>query len=74
MQERPDLVDPNLMKERYSVDAYYVPLDQIPSEDIVNSSMYWYSLWSHTRDGQWKGYLRIDLANYDDQQARSQLD
>lgn len=62
------------MKEKFSVDAYFVALDQTTQESIIDSSVYWYSLWSHTRGGIWKGYLQIDLINSDDQQARLQLD
>ena len=62
------------LKEKFSVDAYFVALDQTTQESIIESSIYWYSLWSHTRGGIWKGYLQIDLNNSDDQQARLLLD
>lgn len=67
------LFDPIKMKNDYAVDAYYVQLNQTTSEEIINESTYWYSLWSHTRSGKWKGYLQIDLAGEDDAQARLQL-
>ena len=73
-QDFPGLFKRSDLKRDYSVDAYYVQLNQTTSEEIVSESTYWYSLWSHTRDGRWKGYLRIDLADEDDGQARSQLD
>ena len=40
---------------------------------IIESSTYWYSLWSHTRDGQWKGYLQVELANVEDETARTEI-
>lgn len=36
-------------------------------------SAYWYSLWSHRRNGQWKGYLQIDLLPTDDATASAEL-
>ncbi len=68
------LLDSSNLKNNYAVDAYYVPLNHTTPEETVNQSAYWYSLWSHTRNGEWKGYLQIDLAGDDDQQARLQLD
>ena len=68
------LFDPINLKNDYAVDAYYVQLNHTSSEEIINESTYWYSLWSHTRGGKWKGYLQIDLAGADDGQARLQLD
>ena len=68
------LFDQINLKNDYAVDAYYVSLNQATAEEIINISIYWYSLWSHTRGGKWKGYLQIDLAGYDDEQARLQLD
>ena len=62
------------LKEKFSVDAYFVALDQTTQESIIEISIYWYSLWSHTRGGISKGYLQIDLNNSDDQQARLLLD
>ena len=68
------LFDPISLKQAYAVDGYYVQLNQTTSEEIIYQSIYWYSLWSHTRDGKWKGYLQIDLADNDDEQAILQLD
>ena len=70
----PSLFDKIRLQDNFAIDSYFVPLNQIPSEEIINISIYWYSLWSHTRDGRWKGYLQIDLAGDDDEQARLQLD
>ena len=70
----PGLIDKVGLKNNYFVDAYYAPLNQITAEEIIKESTYWYSLWSHTRDGKWKGYLQIDLAASDDEYARLQLD
>ena len=68
------LFDEVRLEEDFSIDAYFGQLNHTTPEDIINESTYWYSIWSHTRGGQWKGYLQIDLAGNDDDQARLQLD
>ena len=74
LQIFPSLFDRASLKTGYAVDAYYVQLNQTTSEEIINESTYWYSLWSHTRGGKWKGYLQIDLAGYEDPHAVLHLD
>jgi len=61
-------------KSRFHVDAYFVPLEDNPPASLVERSAYWYSLWSHRRNGQWKGYLQIDLSSTDDAIARAELE
>ena len=72
-QQSPRLFQPEATIEDFGVDAYFVQLNAVP-ESLVARSAYWYSLWSHRRDGQWKGYLQIDLSSADDQAAKAQLD
>ncbi len=67
------LFDQSHLKISYSIDAYFVPLNQTTPEEIIDASIYWYSMWSHTRSGQWKGYLKINLAD-DDEEAGLRLD
>lgn len=69
----PDLFDHADTKNRFHADAYFVPLDDNPPAYLVERSAYWYSLWSHRRNGQWKGYLQIDLSATDDATARAEL-
>jgi len=71
-QNRPLFV-PQETKARYHVDAYFVQLDGGAPEPLVSSATYWYSMWSHRRSGDWKGYLRIDLSSNDEQAARANL-
>lgn len=68
----PDLFKHADTKTRFHVDAYFVPLDDNPPAHLVESSAYWYSLWSHRRSGQWKGFLQIDLSATDDATARAE--
>ncbi|MEP7009090.1 MAG: hypothetical protein ABJC13_02090 [Acidobacteriota bacterium] len=67
------LFEPQGAKRRFQVDAYFVQLDGAKPELLVDNSIYWYSLWSHRRSGDWKGYIHIDLTPSDDQAARANL-
>jgi hypothetical protein len=69
----PDLFDHADTKNQFHVDAYFVPLDDNPPAYLVERTAYWYSLWSHQRNGQWKGYLQIDLSRTDDTTAKTEL-
>ncbi len=60
-------------KQDYEVDAYFVMLNDGPPEPLVGQSAYWYSLWSHRRNGVWKGYLQIDLSSAEDPVANANL-
>ncbi|MBN1981105.1 MAG: hypothetical protein JW795_06215 [Chitinivibrionales bacterium] len=66
----PHVFDKKAIKHRYRVDNYFVCLSSAMSEELIERSTYWYSLWSHRRNFQWKGYLRIDLSNRLDEAAR----
>ena len=70
----PGVFDPTHTKADYHVDAYFVRLDTGIPEPLVAQSTYWYSFWSHRRDGRWKGYLQIDLSPTDDEVAVANLD
>jgi hypothetical protein len=61
-------------KDDYRVDAYFVQLNCESPEPLVQLSAYWYSLWSHRRNGLWKGFLQIDLSSEEDETARINLD
>ena len=69
----PALFNHDGIKAAYSVDAYFVPLNQVPPETIVSRSIYWNSLWSHNRGNAWKGYLQVDLSDNGDTDARTEL-
>lgn len=69
----PDLFNHAETKTLFHVDAYFVPMDDNPPAHLVERSAYWYSLWSHCRNGQWKGYLQIDLAPTDDVTAKAEI-
>jgi hypothetical protein len=38
-------------------------------EALIERATYWYGIWSHRRNGLWKGYLQLDLAPDEDTTA-----
>lgn len=70
----PRLFSPVYTREDYHVDAYFVRLNGDAPEPLVRQTAYWYSVWSHRRNGEWKGYLQIDLSSTDDPEAKDNLD
>lgn len=57
------------VKEKYKVDHFLI----FSSEITVPLICYWYSLWSHRRDGMWKGFAEIDLDPANNEQAAQLL-
>lgn len=62
------LVDNPWIKLTYRVDHYVVPLSESP-ETLIEMSAYWYSMWSHRRSMQWKGFLTVRLEPGNDLEA-----
>ncbi|WP_066735851.1 DUF6932 family protein [Cupriavidus sp. D384] len=67
------LLDQQFVKRRFMVDSYWVD-STISMRDLICLSTYWYSLWSHRRSLQWKGFLEIDLDPALDDSAHDVLD
>jgi hypothetical protein len=55
-------------KATYSVDHFLIGLGH-PPHLLVDQSRYWYGLFSHRRDGVWKGMLKVGLADANDDAA-----
>lgn len=49
------------IKDEYKVDFYVQSLSD-PVDTLVSMTTYWYSMWSHRRTGQWKGFIKVDLS------------
>lgn len=49
------------LKTNFAMDAYFIVLGQPTDEWQIKNISYWYSMWSHRRDGLWKGFIQIDL-------------
>lgn len=55
------LFDTDACKLRYFVDGYPQVLGEPHDKARVRQTSYWYSMWSHLRDGTWKGFVQVDL-------------
>jgi hypothetical protein len=60
-------------KDRYSIDAYFVMLGNPLDTFLAGRVAYWYSMWSHRRDGLWKGFVQVDLDTTHDPEGRNRL-
>ena len=66
------IFDWDYIRREFSVDGYIVPMDLSAPETVLyalRNAVYWYSVWSHTRDRQWKGYVELDLGPSGDSEA-----
>lgn len=54
------------VKATYSVDAYPYVLGEPVNARHVKQISYWYSMWSHRRNGLWKGFIQVDLKPQED--------
>jgi len=69
----PVLRDQNQIKTTYRLDHYFLDMARHPVL-TVEWTRYWTGLFSHRRDGVWKGMLRIDLNTpVEDTNARAHL-
>ena len=71
--DQADVLDHDHAKAVFSVDSYFVEVNLLPPENLVKQSTYWYSMWSHRRNQEWKGYLQWDLSSVDDALAAAWL-
>lgn len=67
------LFDSKQTKANFAMDAYPVVLGNPTDEWQVRNVNYWYSMWSHRRDGVWKGFVQVDLDPAQDADARAML-
>lgn len=68
-----DVLDHDHAKATYLVDSYFVEINLLPPDNLVKQSTYWYSMWSHRRNQDWKGYLQLDLSPAEDAAASAWL-
>lgn len=73
LQKAGQLFDQKHLKATYGVDGYFNVLGQLVDARQVQSIAYWYSMWSHRRDGLWKGFVQVDLDPSQDADARAVL-
>lgn len=66
-------IDQALTKQIYKCDAYIIDMNE-PVKSVVNSTRFWFGLFSHQRDTSlWKGMLSVELDTQQDISARSIL-
>jgi hypothetical protein len=69
-----EVVNQNLNKQRYQLDTYGMVVDQGGPLEMMNATIYWYSLFSHKKVAQdWKGFVIIPLNPADDQMALASI-
>lgn len=71
--QNPELFDHDKVKEKYKVDHYPIVLGKALDAYQIRQLSYWYSMWSHRRDGLWKGFIQIGLDPAEDAQALQAL-
>lgn len=69
----PVLFDHDHVKTTYKVDHYPVVLGKYIDAFQVRQVSYWYSMWSHRRDGLWKGFIQVSLDPAEDIHALQTL-
>jgi hypothetical protein len=69
-----EVVNQSLNKQRYQCDTYGIVVDQGGPLEMMNATIYWYSLFSHKKvTHDWKGFVRIPLNPADDQAALASI-
>ena len=68
------LFNPESVKHRYQLDHSFVPLNDGPTEAVIDVAVGWATLFSFTRDGSPKGFVRIDLVDHDEANVLVQLE
>jgi hypothetical protein len=66
------VLDSQQAKAAYKCDAYFVNLTN-PPQFTVEQTRYWFGLYSHRRNGLWKGMLQIPLPITQDDADASKL-
>jgi hypothetical protein len=61
------------LKTIYAIDGYFITLGQSVDIKQVRNISYWYSMWSHRRNGLWKGFVQVNLDPLEDIKARTLL-
>jgi len=73
LQQHGSLFIPDEIKKIYQIDGYLCLLGEPMGKNHVRRISYWYSMWSHRRNGLWKGFLQIDLSPNEDELAYKTL-
>ena len=67
----PIIFDKKQVKKLWKVDGYLHPLGDEVDYNSIKMISYWYSMWSHRRNNDWKGFVQISLDYSYDEEARN---
>ncbi len=73
VQKDRKVFDHEYLKTEYGVDAYFITLGKPVDAYQARKIAYWYSMWSHRRNGLWKGFVEVDLSPDQDADAWTML-
>jgi hypothetical protein len=59
VENNPRIFDPRQSKMWYGCDHYAFDLSPLSADEIVQRACYWNSLFTHRRNGAWKGFIRL---------------
>jgi len=62
-----DLFVSDRSKARFHVDAYAMVIGNPLETADIQQIAYWYSMWSHRKNGLWKGFVQVDISTGEDQ-------
>ena len=62
------------LKTTFAIDGYFFMLGNPIDVKEIKIITYWYSIWSHRRNGLWKGFVQIDLDPSQDAEANKILE
>lgn len=71
--KHPILFDHSHVKIAFHVDHYPAVLGKPMDASQIRQISYWYSMWSHRRDGLWKGFVQVSLDPLEDLPALQML-
>jgi hypothetical protein len=70
-----EIVNLKKNKIRFFTDTYAISDDDFSLECVMRNVVYWYSLFSHTRNTKdWKGFVIVPLSSSDDEAAEGMLE
>ncbi len=74
LRKAPCLCEHDFIKQQYHVDGYLQSFGSTAQQKIRAGITYWYSMWSHTRNKEWKGFIEISLDTDQDAEAMEMLE
>ena len=72
--DHPEVFDRETVQKKYPVDAFCHQLGDALIPNDIRQISYYYSMWSHRRNGVWKGFVEVNLSSEEDERAMTLLD